>query len=732
MRMPEEITAYAHTTRGPVETWEPLREHLENVAQLAARFGAAFHSKDWGHLAGLWHDLGKYRPEFQRKLRGSGEQIEHAGLGASLAADKGAGGHSLAFVIAGHHCGLANRDAQGDSGLSPLKQRLAGNKEVLDQLRNSLPVELLSAALPSIPEFLTAPSTSATRRRWELWTRMLFSSLVDADRLATESFYEPLKTQARGQHASIADLLARLNTYLARFKGDNDLNRDRARVLEDCRHASKETPGFFSLTAPTGTGKTLSALAFALEHARTYSLGRVIVVVPYTSIIEQNAAVYRDALGMENVIEHHASIDEESRKEQFGETEARRRLAAENWDAPVVVTTTVQLFESLLSNHPSRCRKLHNVVRSVIVLDEAQSLPAGYLACLLDVMKELVASYSCSIVFATATQPALGQRHSLPEGLEGVREIVEAPAELAQRLKRVRIHWPDPQRPLIPYDELAREIVRHDQVLVVVHLRKDARRLARALPEEARYHLSALMCAAHRSVVLDRVRSALRRGERCRLVATQLVEAGVDLDFPVVYRALAGLDSLAQAAGRCNREGLRAEGKFVVFRAETKPPPGILRIGLDVVEGMLTNHGNTLDFATPTCFDEYFRTLYHAVDMDRFGVQGEREQLNFANVDRLVNLVEDGYRSPLVVSWADADARLSAYERAPNRDTLRALQPFLVQVPRNELDKLESLGAARPVNDAFWALTSPFQNLYDSNFGFVHEDALPDPAALIT
>lgn len=238
--MPQEIMAYAHSTPGPIEMWEPLRDHLENVAQLAASFGAALHSEDWERLAGLWHDLGKYRPEFQRKLKGSREQIEHAGLGASLAAEKGAGGHSLAFVIAGHHCGLANRDAQGNSGLTPLTQRLSGNKVVLDQLRDAMPIELQSAALPNIPQFLNAPSISATRRRWELWTRMLFSALVDADRLATESFYEPLKTQARGQHASIGDLQSKLDTCLARFKGDNDLNRDRARVLEDCRRALKD------------------------------------------------------------------------------------------------------------------------------------------------------------------------------------------------------------------------------------------------------------------------------------------------------------------------------------------------------------------------------------------------------------------------------------------------------------------------------------------------------------
>jgi CRISPR-associated endonuclease/helicase Cas3 len=552
--------AYAHTLPDqPEERWERLEVHLQEVAELAGEFASAFGAGEWGEATGWWHDLGKYKPEFQARLRGSREQVEHAGIGAALAASKGGLGQALGFVVAGHHAGLANLAAQGETSLRSLADRIRENTPHLERLRSTIPAALLDLALPAPPATLipSAAGKSAqerARRRIDFWTRILFSALVDADRLATEAFYEPRKRDTIRAFEKIPALREQLDRHLARFNEDTEVNRIRARVLEACRSAAERDPGLFSLTVPTGGGKTLSSMAFALRHAERHGMRRVIVVIPYTTIIEQNARVYRDVFGAGNVVEHHSNIDEAGRLEEYGELEVRRRLAAENWDAPVVVTTNVQFFESLFSNHPSRCRKLHNVARSVILIDEAQNVPTDYLDCVLEALRELTdGMYRCSVVLMTATQPALQRRESLPAGLEGVTEIIEDPDALARSLDRVTIRWPTADEPPTPLAALAEAITDHPQALAIVHLRRDARELALHLPDGYRYHLSALMCPAHRTQTLITVRERLEQRLPCRLVSTQLIEAGVDIDFPVVYRALAGLDSLAQAAGRCNR-----------------------------------------------------------------------------------------------------------------------------------------------------------------------------------
>lgn len=735
--------AYAHSREGqPTQAWEPLEEHLRKVAELAQHSAAAFDSAEWGRLAGLWHDIGKYRPEFQRRLRGSGEQAEHAGVGAALAASKGrdrrgTSGLPLAFVIAGHHTGLANRQVQGDSPQLPLTRRIDENQAPLKELGSLIDPALLDDEIPPLPRFLSPPPAGSRpkrelyARRLEFWIRFLFSAVVDADRLATEHFYEPERRAKAAPFDSIGKLRQGLDAHLTKFRPDTEVNRLRAQVLADCRAAAALEPGLFSLTAPTGAGKTLSAMAFALHHAERYGLRRVIVVVPYTSIIEQNAAVYRSALGEENVVEHHSALDEAKLKEVNAELELRRRLATENWDAPIIVTTTVQFFESLFSNHPSTCRKLHNIAGSVIILDEAQSLPAGYLHCFLDAMRELATAYRCSLVISTATQPALHRRDSLPNGLDAVREIVRDPHGLARALERIVVSWPERPAEPVPYQQLAREVVTHERVLVVVHLRKDARVVAQLLPPAHRYHLSALMCAAHRLETIARIRERLREDGQCRVVATQLVEAGVDLDFPVVYRAFAGLDSLAQAAGRCNREGRLSRGMVRVFRAETKPPAGVLRIGLECAEALLARYGEKLSFADGPFFDEYFRMLYAKCESDLKGVQPERAQLNFANVAARVRLIEDGFQHPVVVPWKDALERVRRFELEPSRETQRGLQPYIVQVRDRDLRRLEEMGAVATVHDRFWVLAEPYRHLYSEEFGLViDDDAAPDPEAL--
>jgi CRISPR-associated endonuclease/helicase Cas3 len=729
---------YAHTREGEgEESWEPILDHLADAAGRAGAFADAFDARAWGELAGWWHDLGKYLPEFQARLRGSPIAVEHAGVGAALAAEHKA--WALAFVIAGHHAGLANREtaAEGAGGPSPLSTRLAANRTVLGQVRTLAPAALLQRAIPPLPSaFRIAPGASRTekerlQRRAELWTRFLFSALVDADYLATEAFLEPERRAPAKEFDSIETLRDRLDAHTARFVASTPVNVLRAGVLADCRTAAELSPGIFSLTVPTGGGKTLSGMAFALHHAVLHGLRRVVVAIPYTSIIEQNARVYGEVLERRNVIEHHSGIDEEAAFEKDPGQETRRRLASENWDAPVVVTTNVQLFESLFANGPARCRKLHNLARSVIILDEAQSLPPDYLDCLLDVLRDLVELYGCTIVLSTATQPALARRESLPTGLDDVREIVRERDTLFRGLERVNIHWPASPEPT-PYEEIADALKRHDQVLAIVHLRRDARTLARLLPPENLFHLSALMCAAHRAEILQEVRKRLGRGLPCRLIATQLVEAGVDIDFPVVYRALAGLDSLAQAAGRCNREGKLERGDFVVFNAETSPPRGILSRGMETTRGLLARYGSELGFTRSEQLEEYFRALYAKCERDLHGVQAERQLFNFANVAHRVRLIEDGFRHPVVVLWGEGEERLARYRKHPCRATLRALQPFTVQIAEPELKRLLGDGALEIVAETVYALTPTYHTLYDPTFGFgAAAEATPDPEALM-
>jgi len=610
---------YAHSPGdGAGGGWHRLEDHLQATAQRAAEFASAFGSADWGRLAGLLHDLGKYQETFQERVRGASERVDHAGAGAAMGVSRDARlGMPLAFVIAGHHGGLPNFSLWETGAPTPLKERIAAGQKALASIRGVVPSPIASHPIPSLLAFLQ-PADRAdqcpAKRRMAFWIRFLFSALVDADFLDTEDFYHPsMREAATAGYDDIASLRERLDRYMAAAFGavdPTDVNAVRQAVLDACRRAAEKPPGVFTLTVPTGGGKTLSGMAFALGHAERHGMRRVIYVAPFTSIIEQNAEAYRKALGAGNVIEHHSNLEPEQ------ETD-RNRLASENWDAPIIVTTAVQFFESLFASKPSRCRKLHNVARSVIVLDEAQKVPIRYLSVILEALKELAAHYGCTVVLATATQPALGKRDSLPEGFESAEEIVP-------------------------------------EVLVVVHRRQDARDLARLLPEEGRFHLSALMCAAHRRDVLDRVRETLEAEAPCRLVSTQVVEAGVDIDFPVLYRALAGLDSVVQAAGRCNREGRLDEGRVTT-----------LRHGLSVTETMLRQTGVTLDPTDPGVFEDYFRRLYLCKDQDAERLRADLAGFNFATAARKFRIIEDRFARPVVVPYGEA------MDRPPGRRALR-------------------------------------------------------------
>lgn len=688
--------------------WEHLDAHHDCVALLTERFTRVFGADAWGRLAGAWHDLGKLQPEFQQYIRGlRGDGPPHAWVGALAALTVSKTMIPLAFAIAGHHCGLA--DLRRDSTLAtadgpvPLRDLVEQRKGDFARVRPMLPPTILDTPDINLPRFFLEPA-AVDSARLEMFIRLLFSALVDADRLATAGFYArhiPALTADHLHYDDIPALRARLDRAIDDMppKGSPAVIALRRHVLDACRERASDVPGRFSLTVPTGGGKTLSAMSFALRHAERHGLRRVIVVIPYTSIIEQSARVYRGALndpttpGVNNVLEHHSNLDEQALSEDDSRGEHLRKLATENWDAPVVVTTTVQFFESLLSNNPSRCRKLHNIGKSVMLLDEVQTLPPQFLRTVLDVLNQLTDHYGCSVVLATATPPALAKRAgSARPGLDA-REMMPDPSALAAQARRVCVEWRVDQ--VVPYDALADEVRALRQALVIVHRRDDARRLVELIGDGA-LHLSAAMCPAHRLVVIDEVRRRLAALEPCVLVSTQLIEAGVDVDFPVVFRSLAGLDSIAQSAGRCDREGKLTDamggvpaGRMVVFRAETDPPPGVPRKALDSMCVLLGLGG--ADPFEPSDSIRFFDDLYGKIDDDQHRVEPLRRALMFATVAKMFHII-DGDTHPIVVRWGDGAARLAAFEAAPSRQTRRALQPFTVKVRRYVLERLRTSG----------------------------------------
>lgn len=705
-----------------------LHEHLLQVGERARDFAERFGAGEWALLAGRWHDLGKYARGFQRLIREENgfevhlegaEEVgprDHSTAGA-LHARQVLGkqlGSLLAFAIAGHHAGLPNREK--------LEERLERKKDLLQHVLSARPPEaLLRAIAPPRPAFLERRNKEAASRALELWMRMLFSALCDADFLDTESFLAPARARLREGAPSLESLRERLAQHLEGLRAraaPTEVNRVRAEVLASCLQAASRAPGVFSLTVPTGGGKTLASLAFAIHHALSHGLERVVVAIPFTSIIEQSAAVYREALGEEAVVEHHSALD------PVRET-ARNRVASENWDAPVVVTTTAQLFDSLFANRPGTCRKLHRLARGVLVLDEAQTLPPRLLAPILDVLGSLVRDYGTSVVVCTATQPALGRTVELPDGLEDVREIVPAEMRAFERLRRVRVRWPVSTEPT-SYEALAGELALEPDVLAIVHRRLDARvlceNLDRSLGDTTTLHLSALMCPRHRGRVLAELKARKARKEPVRLVSTQLVEAGVDVDFPVVYRALGGLDSLAQAAGRCNREGrLEGLGELRVFLAPTAPPRGVAHTALEVTRGLLAEMPG-LDPFHPDTFRRYFRRLYAARELDAESIQALRAQLRFEDTARSFHLVEDGWSAPVVVPWGEATEHVARLERdGPSRERLRALQGFTVQVEARQREAWLAQGLLRPVADTVLVLGPELAPAYDERFGLVPE-----------
>lgn len=721
-----------------------LVEHLLAVAGLAAQNARRFKGADWAHLAGLWHDLGKYRPRFQRYIRqasgfeadahikGEAGKAPHSTAGAMLACDRfGAAGRVLAYLIAGHHAGLYDWFGGLDARLDSQDSR----DELNEALTEQPPAEILEQGAFS-PDLRAIPGG---KDGFALWIRMLFSCLVDADFLDTEAYMDADKSARRGDLPDVQKLLEQFDRFMADKITAADrtpVNLLRADILRQCREKAHETPGLFSLTVPTGGGKTLSSLAFALEHAKRHNKCRIIYVIPYTSIIEQTADIFRAIFG-EAVIEHHSNAEVDAEKEN-----SKSRLACENWDAPIVVTTNVQFFESLFAAKTSRCRKLHNIVDSVVVLDEAQLLPPEFLQPILDMLNLLTQHYGVTVVLSTATQPALSTREYFDaknnmRGLDNVREIMSNPDALYRALERVNVSLPDDWNTPVSWDVLANEISQCDSVLTIVNRRKDARELWERMPEGT-LHLSALMCGEHRSQTIQQIKARLKDGIPTRVVSTQLVEAGVDVDFPVVYRALAGLDSIAQAAGRCNREGRLTEhgmqGEVVVFVPPQPAPLGLLRKGEDACRSVL--HGHTGKPLERALFARYFEKLYHACDLDAKGigellkVDGQTLAVNFRTAAEKFKLIQDEDSAPVIVRYRGLDGNDGKVDEllntlrkhGPERWLMRKLQRYTVTVHTREVMKLLLQGDVEEAIPGLYVQVSDW--LYHPDLG-LNPDGLP-------
>jgi len=718
---------YAHSLDGkPPSDWQPLEDHLKNVAEMARSFAESFDAGDWGYLAGLWHDIGKYSDEFQKMLgaeEGSDAHIEtkpgridHSTAGAKHAykslKDKG---KLLAYAIAGHHAGLLD----GKSNDACLYKRL--KKESIPNY-SSCPERILNnKSLSDPPLGLNVHDPKRFAFQISFFIRMIYSCLVDADFLDTEAFMDRGKSSWRKGYPALTELENKLSSALNQLVQDaspTPINKHRAKILKDCIDAAQLPQGLFSLTVPTGGGKTLSSLAFAMKHALKHGLERIIYVIPYTSIIEQNAAVFRGILGEDAVLEHHSNFEPH-------EEDHRSRLASENWDAPVVVTTNVQFFESLFRSRSSKSRKIHNVANSVVILDEAQMLPVPLLKPCLAVLRELSTVYKTSIVLCTATQPALSTTETFKGGLDGVREIVSDPGKLYVELRRVQVE----KLSVISDDELADRLNEQKQVLCVVNTRKHARRIYERIRdgEEGYYHLSALMCPEHRAETLNRIKSALLSGSPCRVVSTQLIEAGVDIDFPVVFRSMAGIDSIAQAAGRCNREGKLCEGGQVfVFLPEDGLPPGHFRQTAQTAEAVIRHREDPLSQEAVT---EYFRTLYwmkgEKLDeyqiLDDLAEGAKNGDFPFRAVDKKFQIIKDGAES-IIIPWNEEAKKIInglRYSEYP-ASFARKAQRFTVQVYPKVLGSLERAGSVERLHDQYCVLIN--MDIYRDDLGLCPEE----------
>lgn len=702
---------YAHSNEAG--KYQTVDEHLKNVGELSSIYSREFGAEQMGYICGMLHDVGKYSIEFQDRLFKNGKKVDHSTAGA-IKVEKLLGKAfkiMLGYIICGHHSGLMDYGSE-ESGLM-----LRFNKDIpiceynenqitidVSKIKNEIPKNKIGDGGFTIGFFI----------------RMLYSCLVDADFLDTERFMQVENTRFRGNYEDFLNLIGKFNTYMddKNKKADKSkINSYRKQIYNDCVNAAYQKSNLFSLTVPTGGGKTLASMAFALNHLKHNNLKRIICVIPYTSIIEQNARQYKDVFGEESILEHHSNFDfnpdEKKDNNENRSTSKKLKYASENWDVPIIVTTNVQFFESLFANKSSRCRKLHNITNSIVIVDEAQMIPTKFLEPSLAAITELVSNYNTSVVLTTATKP------DFPKGLLSKKpiEIINNPETLYKELNRVKVEYINQ----LSDEKLASNINELDQVLVIVNTRNHAQKLYEWLPKDNLFHLSAKMCSAHRSKILDQIRLKLKNNEPCKVISTQLIECGVDISFPVVYRSLTGIDSIAQSAGRCNREGKLDKGKVYVFNSTEKYGKAIMyqsrtaECGREILE----------TFDDPLSLDaisRYFELLYD-IEKDRLDMKNIMENFeeggrtlafSFQKTAKDYKLIEE--TESLIIPYnKDASNIIESLKYSEHANTLiRKLQPYTISIHEVQLKRLIDEGIIILISDRFCVLAC--------NEGYYNED----------
>lgn len=680
-------------------------EHQLGVARIAESFAVEFGMGDCGRVMGMLHDKGKEQMEWQKYIQGvtgynkEYENIKngpnHSYIGAIIAQKQYPQiGPLIAQPIAGHHRGLYDFC------------------DYIEETKQDIPEDVtIEEAIP----FQFPKLNKMEQYDLHHVIRMLFSCLVDADSLDTETFMNPEQAMLRGSHTSMEKLLRMLEQHIHGLKAnapDTEVNRIRNYVQEQCIKESLGDGGFYSLTVPTGGGKTLASVLWALHHAVKNHLQRIIIAIPYTSIIVQTAATLKRIFGDENVLEHHSNMNLDDIKDK--KLRERLELATENWDYPIVVTTNVQFFESMFSNKRSDCRKLHNIVNSVIILDEVQTLPLDFYRPIVDTLNTLQRVFGVSVLFTTASQPILSGRieganpKASFDALTSVHEIIPDGIHLHDKLRRVALQFMDGAK---NYDEIADELNKHQQVLCIVNTRRDAKEIYDRLPKEGIcLHLSRMMCPVHVSATIEGIKEVLKHqsDQPIRVIATQLIEAGVDIDFPVVFRQEAGLDSVLQAAGRCNREGNQGICTTYVFSLgkEHPLPPGFIT----QTNNARLNMGQQHDWFSPEAMKCYFKQLHSRID--NFDSKQIKELLykpecEFEEAAHQFHLIDDQTTS-VIINWKDS---MQLYEQlisqAPTYDLMKKLAHYSVNIRKRDFEKLQSIGAIEEPFENIYAVTNP-------------------------
>lgn len=675
---------------------QSIEAHLKGTGELAETFAAEFGAAANGKLCGLAHDIGKYSDEFQLRLRG-GKKVDHATAGA-IECFKIKAAFEAVCVI-GHHSGLPNvghKDADTTESQTFFGRKLRAEQGGIPDYRKNWNGHI------ALPQDYFRPSGRGFATAF--YIRMLYSCLVDADYIDTETFMNG--DAGRGNYEPLSALCDKLTAYISKWNNPTrEIDILRQKILNSCIEKASAPRGIFSLTVPTGGGKTVASMAFALNHAVANSMKRIIYVIPYTSIIEQNAKVFRDILGQENVVEHHSQVSHEL-SEDADELEYRSALATENWDAPVIVTTAVQFFESLYANRSSKCRKLHNIANSVIIFDEAQMIPSNNLRPCVAAIAELVRAYNATAVLCTATQPAIDEMLLEYSKKESVVELCPDVDGMFEKFRRTSFE----KEGRLTTDELVSRLESQQQVLCIVNTRKFAQEVYEALPSEGRFHLSTLMCPVHRKQKLDEIRERLKSGKTCRVVSTSLIEAGVDVDFPRVFREMAGLDSILQAAGRCNREGKRSAESSVVtiFESECRINK-LIAVNRDAAEEAVRDWIQPNNIQTIECYFKAYRDLLRNDDKSEImkaikeGISGC--QLPFKQIAERFRLIDENTFTVYISVGEGKELISRLREGERSRELYRKAGMYSVSIYENHFNALINAGAAEPFGDDAAILT---------------------------